>query len=134
VLTPEQETNLDEREPDVRLCTHQVELTEMGNWHGPAIYLLRLKGHMVMEGDEEGEDGMVHVDDHRLFNVEIIMPPVVWDEFLRAMNEADREIKNLNASLPRTYEPPTGRVPMEDIARFLGSIPEIFRHRKGETE
>lgn len=126
MLTPEQENALDQRESDMKLCVHIVEAKEMGTPAGPMLYLLLLKGHMVMEGDTVGHDGMVHVEDHRLITVEMPMVPEIWNDFVKTINEIDVTVKRVAEGYrPKGYNG-HGPIPPEDIANFMNSIPEIF--------
>jgi hypothetical protein len=121
VLSPEQYTHLDNRDPDVRLCPHQVEVTEMGTPDGPIFYLMRIKGHMVLEDDV---DDRGTVEDHRLFCVEIPMNPTTWQLFVDTLNDTDGTINRVAKGYKRQRK--GDHVAPEDIARFMNSIPEIF--------
>jgi len=125
MLTPRQDKELDIREPDVRMCPHHIEVTEMGDRRGPRAFLLRLKGHMIMKGDEPDEDGDIHVEDHRLFCVEIPMIPDVWNHLLNSLNDVNDEIKRVVRD-QNLHPDGHGRIDPEAIARFMNGIPEIF--------
>jgi len=113
---------LDTREPDVRLCPHQISILEFGHQNASMMYLMRLKGHMVMPGDVPGGDGDVHVADHRLFCVEIPMTPDVWKDFTDSVTDANEAIR-------QTLANPTGKsqIDPEALAAFMNAIPEMFR-------
>ena len=132
MLTPEQDAALDDRAPDVRLCPHHIQVMEMGDRSGPMMYVLQLKGHMVMEDDVPGGDGDVHVEDHRLFCVEIPMVPSVWQSMKDAVNEADEAIKNVIQEQNRN--PGNSMVDPDALAAFMRGIPPMFlrNHRKDD--
>jgi hypothetical protein len=116
---------LDAREPDVRICPHHIQIMEMGMGSRSLMYLLRFKGHMVMKDDTISDDGHVHVEDHRLFVVEIPMTPDIWKDLRESMDEADAVIAELTADHKR--HPMMNMVDPESLAAFMNSIPEIFR-------
>ncbi len=133
MLTPEQDAHLDTREPDVRLCAHHIEVTEMGDRLGPLAFILRLKGHMVMEGDMPGGDGDIHVEDHRLFCVEVPMSPDVWRNLVTSLSEVDGAVRRTVRDQNRHPEG-RGYVDPQALANFMNSIPEIFRRDPREDD
>lgn len=125
MLTPRQDEMLDKREPDVRICPHHIQIMEMGVGSRSLMYLLRFKGHMIMEGDTVSEDGHVHVEDHRLFVVEIPMTPEIWDDLRESIDEADKTIAQITFNHKR--HPMGNMIDPESLAAFMNSIPEMFR-------
>lgn len=121
MLTPEQHRALDQREPDVTLCPHVIEVREMGTLDGPQIYILVLKGHMVMDAGEVTEDAAV--EDHRMFAMEIPLTPEGWGMLTNSLNETNDMINRIARGYHR-HE--SDGVPPDSIARFMNSIPQIF--------
>lgn len=132
MLTPEQDANLDEREPDVRLCPHHIQVLEFGMGSRSMMYLLRFKGHMIMEGDEPDENGHVSVDDHRLFVIELPMVPEVWKDLRDSIHQADETIAQITATHKR--HPKGGMIDPEALAAFMNAIPEMFRRDPREGD
>ena len=129
-LTPEQHRALDQREPDMTLCPHVVEVREMGTPDGPQIYILILKGHMVLDECEVIEDAAV--EDHRMFAIEIPLTPEGWQMLTNSLNETDAMIRKIAGDYRR---PKPDGVPPDSIARFMNSIPQIFLNpRKKDDE
>jgi hypothetical protein len=124
MLTPEQDAALDARDPDVRLCPHHIQILEFGVGSRSMMYLLRFKGHMIMEGDMPDEDGHVHVEDHRLFVMELPMVPEVWKNLRDAIREADETIAQITADHKR--HPQRNMVDPESLAAFMNAIPDMF--------
>lgn len=113
MLNSDQEALLEDREPDVRLCPHWVQVNEMGDADGPRAYFLVVKGHMVTDAEILAGDIPPAVDDHRLISVEIAMGREVWQDFVNTL-----------VSQGCTPNRVTGAI------RFLNAIPEMFRRNK----
>lgn len=140
-LTPEQEESLLNREPDMRLCIHQVAVaTDVDPDSGqmPESIAIKFMGHMVLPSDytdeetgelKEPEDIPHEIPDHRLFVIESALWPWLYDAVIETLVEARSDWTRRAGEAQKRRGRPHGPIPPGDIARFLGSIPEIFLNR-----